>query len=508
MRQMLVNEGEVYEPAWNDLEPLTHKLPDFPIDALPGPLGRFVVQSSTELQTPPDLQAMFCLSVIASTVARKFKVCIEAKRWFEPVNLYTCSVLDVGNRKSAACSQCVEPLSRYERELVERERKNVAVHNYELTMMQTKLKEMQRKVARGPTKNTTPEQLLGVEDKARELARNLASVEEWKLPEVLADDATPQALEQALYHNAGRIAFMTAEGAIFDVMAGRWNKGVHDLDLFLKGHSGDDHRTNRCGRGRSVIVEPAISFGLSIQPEKIRAVVSDKTFAGLGLLARFLYCFPQSYVGRRDTRPKTLDSSVKSAYETLVLSLCDLPVPQQPTLLRLTHSAENRHDEFQQYIESQLGNGGPLSGMHDWPNKLAGHCLRLAAILHFCQHGPTAAGKEVDLDSIERAIDICDPYLIEHATAVFGTMTSTGDVDDALWIWSWACRNQLEEFSQRDAQRGSQRRFNGETERLGIALQILVRHGYLKELPPSENSHGRPASPRFAVSPLAKSTHH
>ena len=212
MTLQMVKDEDIYEPPWPEFEPLAHSLPAFPLNALPNTLGRFVLQSSTELQTPPDLQAMFCLSVIASAIARKFKVHIESKNWHEPTNIYTCSVLDVGNRKSAACSQCTRPLSRFELELIEREREGVAIHNHELQLMQTKLKEMQRKIARGPTKTTSRERLNALEDDAKELSRQLATIIERRNPEVLADDATPQALEQALFHNGSRICFHDGRG--------------------------------------------------------------------------------------------------------------------------------------------------------------------------------------------------------------------------------------------------------------------------------------------------------
>ena len=60
------------------------------------------------------------------------------------------------------------------------------------------------------------------------------------LSRLIVDDVSPERLATLLRDHGGRIAVLSAEGDIFDVMAGRYSKGgVPNLGVFLKGHAGD-----------------------------------------------------------------------------------------------------------------------------------------------------------------------------------------------------------------------------------------------------------------------------
>ena len=48
-----------------------------------------------------------------------------------------------------------------------------------------------------------------------------------------------------LAEQGGRIASLSPEGGVFDVMAGLYSKsGTASFDLYLKAHAGDDLRTD------------------------------------------------------------------------------------------------------------------------------------------------------------------------------------------------------------------------------------------------------------------------
>jgi hypothetical protein len=48
--------------------------------------------------------------------------------------------------------------------------------------------------------------------------------------------------------DGGRMAIISAEGGLFDILAGRYSNGVPALDVWLKGHAGDPLRIDRKGR--------------------------------------------------------------------------------------------------------------------------------------------------------------------------------------------------------------------------------------------------------------------
>ncbi len=79
-------------------------------------------------------------------------------------------------------------------------------------------------------------------------------------PQLVADDITPEALASLLVDQGGRMSVISAEGGIFDIIAGRYS-GTPNLEVFLKGHAGDMLRVNRQGRDPQHIEAPALTHG-------------------------------------------------------------------------------------------------------------------------------------------------------------------------------------------------------------------------------------------------------
>ena len=99
---------------------------------------------------------------------------------------------------------------------------------------------------------------------------------------LLADDITPEKLATEICNQGGRLAIMSAEGEIFYVLAGRYQKGgAPNLNVVLKAHAGDSFRVDR--RGRSEHVDQAcLTLGLAVQPDVVSGLMSQPTFRGRG----------------------------------------------------------------------------------------------------------------------------------------------------------------------------------------------------------------------------------
>jgi uncharacterized protein DUF3987 len=101
------------------------------------------------------------------------------------------------------------------------------------------------------------------------------------VPRLLADDITPEAAASLLAEQGGRLAIISAEGGIFDIIAGRYSpKAVPNMDLWLKGHSGDPLRVDRKGRPPEHIPRPALTLGLMIQPSVLDAIILSRMLNG------------------------------------------------------------------------------------------------------------------------------------------------------------------------------------------------------------------------------------
>ena len=78
---------------------------------------------------------------------------------------------------------------------------------------------------------------------------------------------------------------------------------------------------DRKGRPPEYIRRPALTLGLMIQPQVLARIAANDEFRGRGFLARILYAFPVSKVGRRRIAPPSVDPKVEQDYDTLVSGL-------------------------------------------------------------------------------------------------------------------------------------------------------------------------------------------
>jgi hypothetical protein len=313
--------GTTDDPMWEPPVPFDQfDLPRFPTQSLPNFLRAFVEGLATATQTPVDLAGMLTLSVVATACAKK--VCVGFKDgWVEPVNIFTAIALPPGSRKSAVFAAAVRPLAEYERQ--ESTRMAVAIEKSRSArrIQEARLKKLEAQVV--TAKPAEKDALLA---EAQTLAAELAENNVASPMRLMADDCTPETLCTLLRQQDGRIAVMSPEGDVFDLLAGRYlARGVGNFGVFLMGHAGDTLRIDRVGR-TEYVKQPALTVGLAVQPEVICGLAQKKGFRGRGLLGRFLYALPLNLLGRRNTNPPVLSEDVRSGYHAAVLSLLAIPI--------------------------------------------------------------------------------------------------------------------------------------------------------------------------------------
>lgn len=492
----IVEKTEAWRPKlepWPEIEPLEHvPLPPFPTAVLPSPLRKWVEAESISTQTPPDLAAMLSLAVSASAIARKFDV-EPRKGWIEPTNIYTTTVLEPANRKSTVFSDATRPLRELELEEADLARGEVAQEQLERRQAQGRLSKLEKDLLKNSTESAKEE--------AKELAKKLADWPEPSLPRRLVDDATSEKLGMLLAEQGGRIASMSPEGGVFDLMAGLYSKsGMPQFDTYLKGHSGDDLRTDRVGRQGIYVERPAISIAYAIQPAVIEGLAEQSAFRGRGLLARFLYASPASWIGTRQIPAPPMPDIVAEGYREMIYMLGRT---QLEGTLRPTAEAASAIEDWERKIEQMLGDGGQMEIMQDWGGKLAGTTWRLAAIIHCIEYAhDNPLNHEIELEAVQAAIEIAK-YLIPHAEFVL-TKMSSGDSDDdglSVYLLKWIERKQKSRFTRRDAHQENSKLKKRGVEEIDPLLQDLEQRGYIRKLPGKAKGPGRPPSPEFEVNP-------
>ncbi len=471
---------------WEEIDLLDSvALPDFPIDAS--------ARSSPPMGTggiPRDSDpARSGWPTLAGRSGRNHRQRVSVQPrpgWIEPANLFTAILLEPGNRKSAVFSDAVRPLREIESELIEQARPMVAIKQSHRRQLDSTLKRLEKAAANGDQ---------AARHEAETVAAELAISPEPALPRLVCDDSTVEKLAMMLSVHGGRMASMSAEGTVFDLMAGQYSKkGECQFGVYLMGHAGDDLIIDRVCRESVTVHRPALTCAYAIQPAVISGIAGDAAFRGRGLLARFFYAAPRSWIGSREIGATPMTTSTTDVYREIIRTLSTL---EGATTLRLTDQAASDLLSWEREIERMLADGGEMESIRDWGTKLAGATLRMAAAIHCVRHrGPVG---KIDPDTLGSAIRIAR-YAIPHALHVLGQMGATGDDDaDARYILKWIKENDLRDFTRRDACQHGRQRFR-HADDIDPALALLTDRRYIRLFPELLNKPGRP-SPRYEINP-------
>lgn len=402
--------------------------PTFPLHVFPDAIADQADQIADELQIPVDLPAMLGLTALSIATHRNVAVTVQGA-WTEALNTYLVTAMPPSAGKSPAYKQMLKPIEDWETELIEQ---TAPEHDRIETTRKILTKQQAKFIDKGETASA-----LSVGDELRALPTI-------SIPQITADDVTPEKIPPMIADNGGHIAIISPEGGLFDMMTGLYGD-KSKLDPYLKGWSGDKIKVNRIGREATVLTNPVISIGLTVQPGVIRALADFPELRGRGLTARFMYSVPADYVGERDMlRDSTWDQDVAHRYQRLIRRIIDRA--DNSTRLTLSKGALTRFKKWRQSHEDRLGPDGELRWMSEWVTKLQSTTIRVAGLLHLAHERP---GTEIDDDTMALAIEVGD-YWEAHAKIVHDLWGSDEVTFGAKVILEWASRRDGDTFTLRD----------------------------------------------------------
>lgn len=488
---------------WPDPVPLTAAvvLPRFPAELLPGWLAAEITAVAEFTQTPPDLAGAIALAVLSATAGGRIRVQARG-RWHEPTNLYVVAAMPPGSRKSAVFAELTGPLLTAQKQLADAAKPRIVEA---ATRQQIALRRAEKAIASaGDAKDRHRDDVTAA---AVTAAQHAADTDVPVPPRLVADDIVAEAATSLLAAQGGRIAILSAEGGIFTTIGGRYSSGVPNMDVFLKGHSGDMISVDRKGRPPEYIPQPAITLGICLQPAILRKLARIPEFRDLGLLARILYVMPPNLVGQRRIAPADIPPEVTEAYSATVNALVHTLWAGQKRVLTLDPAAARVLLEFEHGHEPRLDGGqGDLAHICDWGAKLPGAAVRIAGLLHLSHHLRDGYAQPVDAATMRAAAGLAG-YFTAHALAAFEYMGATDNpvIDGARAVLAWLQRTTTSYFSRRQAHVALSRSRFPTTAELDQALSLLTELGYLRpdqrKRGESARGPGRPVSPSFQVHP-------
>ncbi len=465
-----------------------YDLPTFPVDALPETVRRYVLAVAESTQTSVDMAAVEALGVVSLCSQGKYFIRGNAD-WAEPLNTYTVVILSPAERKSSVLSMMIRSVELFESAENTRCGPEIVKSQMELSRLEKEKRSLVERASKGKA----------TEEEVRAKAAEIAKYEPIKPLRLFVDDVTSEKLTSVLAENKGCAAVVSAEGGIFDIISGLYSRNVN-IDVFLKGHSGDTIRVDRIGRASESIIHPALTMVLAVQPEVLNGLMSNNTFRGRGLTARFLYSMPKSTVGSRSFSTKPIPEGVRARYQALIETILSSDNEQEP--ISLDDGAREVLEDLFNEIEGRLK--GDLAEISDWAGKFVGAVLRISGILHVMKYPKDSMFDAVDRETMEHAVTI-GRYFLAHAKAAYSLMGADTVNKDAQHLLSFIKRERLAEFSRRDAMRLC-RGFKT-ADSLQPVLNRLCEYGYIAVKPQEPVSGiGRRPSEVYVTNPAVLNT--
>lgn len=455
-------------------------LPRFPIEALPPALENYAREVAESKQVAEDMAAVAALGVVSLAVQGKFQV-TATPGWTQPLNLYEIIVARPSDRKTPVLNAVMGPVYEYIQTINELRKEEVKIYNNNINIL-TKRKNsiiehlghslvMDAKGAKDA--KATENDLLEVQAELSRLED--APVRPLKL---LSDDTTPEALARKMADNGGKMAIVSSEGGIFDIIAGRYSDRVN-LDIFLKSYDGESITVDRKSGESLQIPYPILTILLMTQPRVLTTIMENEDFRGRGFLARFLYSIPQSKVGTRRYGTGDISDQAKLAYRVLLKTLLDIPEREDPPCIQFSMEAHKLSEDFFYWLEPQLTE--ELEPIESWAAKFHGGIVRIAALLHCCQYIGDAASVPISGDTFLRARRIGE-YFLGHAKAAFCLMgmSEPQEEKDAKYILRRLDTIEGDSTSVKSLYDLCQKKKGFETmELFREVLDLLVSRGYL-----------------------------
>jgi hypothetical protein len=490
-----VKPAPIEPEPWPDLIPLdAPKLPRLELSLLPGWAGTFARELAASTETPPELAAGMVLATTATAAARTTRLCVRSG-YFEPLNLWLAVALPPGNRKSNVQRAAAAPLLAWEREQARELEPEIKRVGSEVATMQERVKRLRAMAAKGDG---------AAADEAADIEATMPTVP--RPPQLWTSDATPERLGALLAENGEAMAWLSSEGGIFDLLAGRYSSGIPNLDLVLKAWSGDAERVDRGSRPPVFLREPLLSIGLSPQPDLLRGLAALPGFRGRGLLGRFLFLLPPSPLGFRTLDAHPMSDTTEAAYTAGVAAMLNWPLASDPDgnprrhVIRLSREARETWLEFARAVEATMRPGGDFEHATDWAGKAPGQAARLAGVLHCIEHAhglPWEA--ELAPATMGAALDLAAVFA-RHSLAALDLMGADPSVAAARKVWGWVESGRRERFTVRDCYKALQ----GSFPRVALvreALDTLEERAYLAVTVPEAAGKGGRPSPFAVVRP-------
>jgi hypothetical protein len=453
--------------------------PPFPFSAFPKTLKEFTQSLSEYTQTAPEMACVLILGALGAVFQKKYCV-VSINKNIEQLSIYAVAISPPAERKSEVIKHIISPFHKYQNAYN-------SEHGGKYSENEVKREDLKAAIirAKGELDGTDEKR-----EKLLEIQQEYDNFKELHKLTVIADDTTSEALISLMVQNNERMFIASGEGGVFSNMKGRYRQGGDDIEIYLKGHSGDYISVHRKSRESEILNAPAISMAICVQPYIIENILLDDENTGKGLTGRIVFAYPTARAGSRkaisDTPPVNKDYD-KCIFYALRKTETILETQQ----IKLSDTAHKYAEEYFYIPEKRIEDG--LERAMSWNGKAFGLSMRIAGLFHAFQcleDEKDPAEIPIPLETMENAAKVTE-CLAVHAEKVFaGNDQLNNDGIYLLNKFKKYLKSGRREIPKQKVWQSVKNRI-GNAANLDEVLQFLEERGYIKV--EKQSTGGRPA---------------
>lgn len=411
------------------------KADPFPIQQLPVIIRDAVDEVQQATQAPEALVVSCALSAVSA--AAPPATIYRDEGLDGPTSLFIMTVAKSGERKTACDKLFTSAIREWEAEQAVAAKPRQAEYRALMTTWAAKeagLKEAIKKAAR----DVNPNFDAGAGAQLIELEKQRP--QEPRIPSLLRQDDTPEALAAVLQSYPVAAVLSSEAGVIFGAHGMNPDSVMRNLAQLNVCWDGGPLKRGRTTTQSVDIQCIRVTVGLQVQPDVLMNFMgkSGTLARGIGWLARFLFCNPESTQGGRFYKAPVPGRPALRAFNDRVKGLLGIPACFDaegrllPTALQLSAEAKEAWVTFYDSVEEELGDGREYFDVQDVASKTAEQAVRIAAAFHIFE----LRGGLVSVDHMRSACHVARWYL-DEALRFFKLAELAEDVKNALKLEEW-----------------------------------------------------------------------
>lgn len=478
--------GDWDDPDMSILDNRRGELPDLPIDVFPQCMHRWVLDAARGAGVTVDHIALPLIGIASGLigVARR----VQATRsWQQPMTCWTCLVGASGSGKTPSLDVVKRALSVVERSRKEDNAARQLAHETSVERAKASLKKWKEDVAAAVDAGQPPPVK----------PAEAQDVRPFVMPRLYVSDCTIERLAPLLEARPRGAIYIADELARLFMNLERYSGGS-DRAFWLEAWDGNSFIVERLGRPPVMLPHLLVGVVGGFQPDLLARCFSGDSD---GIYSRFLYAWPREAPFREPADDvDEVDPEIINAFSRLAgLQAGEEEEAFAPRSVPLTADARHEFTQFAQFAhkERQLLEGRE----REYWCKGVGHVLRLSGTLCFLEWAWSggAEPQAIDARHVTSAVALWKEFLWPHGRAALRLVGLTDKHSNARSVLRWLHAGKTGTVSREEIRREAlaQRLDAGETQAL---IDMLVRAGWLREVPVKTSGPGRPLR-RWEVNP-------